>query len=376
MWWNLKKFAEQFDIRLISPSLTGGGSERVCLRLANQWAREGKKVELLLIRDEGTYRRLLDPRVATLIARKSRIRWALPWLARQLWRRPSVPTLAFGSDIGVALGLLKRARLVHAPIIYREWNLPEANISASSRWIYRVAIAHLDGAAAQTDFAADSLRRLGVNRIPIRCIANPVDLPVEWLKGKREMADADRRQINIVAVGRLTAQKRFDRLLLALADWHQRVPDFALKIAGVGELRAELELLAHSLKIADKVTFLGWMDDVSLLYREADLFVLSSAYEGMPNALLEAILSGCRVLSSGGGGVRELLGELDLRECYLEDEDFGPNFGRKAETVLAMPASRWNEARQTLAAMTDMQQVAERYFDFCRRVASQEQRVV
>jgi hypothetical protein len=364
---------EIFDIRLISPGLSGGGSERVCLRLANQWAQEGKRVELMLVRDGGAYRAALDFRVTVNVVGKNRIRHALPWLVRQLWRQTEVPVLIFGSDLGLALGLLKRARLVRAPVIYREWSLPEFNVRPSSWWNYRAAIAYLDGAVAQTDFAAASLRRLGVTGIPILCSANPVDFTV--VSDNSVMVERNPERLNILTVGRLSREKRFDRLIRALASCQQQGPSLNLKIVGEGNLRAELESLAISLGVAPNISFPGWFNDISAFYRSTDLFVLPSAFEGMPNALLEALLSGCRVLSSGGGGVRELLGKIGLADCYLDDEDFGAGFRQKMAHVLAIPDERWLKARQALRALTDPQVVAKRYFDFCWQVAAQSRQV-
>lgn len=366
------KPANRFDICLVSPGLFGGGSERVCLRLANHWAQEGKQVELLLIRDGGAYRESLDPRVVVRSADKKRIRHALPWLVSQLWRQPHIPVLVFGSDLGLAIGLLKRARLVYAPIIYREWSLPEANLPVSSWWIYREAIYYLDGVVAQTNFAAASMRRMGVWRIPMQRIANPLDLPVGLVRDRALQDGGDRVPVNVLAVGRLSAEKRFDRLLRALACWHGNGMNFNLIIAGEGKLRTELEFLTQSLGIDGQVSFSGWLAEMEPLYGAADLFVLSSGHEGMPNALLEAIMSGCRVLSSGGGGVRELLNEIGLADCYLEESDFGPGFGARAKAVMAIPVSRWCHAQHKLAALTGIQAVGASYYRFCWQVADLE----
>lgn len=351
-------------IRIVSPGLSGGGSERVCVRLANHWAAQGIAVELLLIRDGGEFRSSLTPGVRVRLANQRRIRLALPWLIKECWRSRQTPLLAFGCDVGVALGLLKRSGLVRSPVIYREWNLPEVNVRASRLWIYPQAIAHLDAAIAQTRYAAESLRRLGLNNRPILQCANPVE-PIA-LGERRTVAAGE--ELRILSVGRLSAQKRFDRLIRALSAWRATGGRFRLCIAGDGEARSDLKRLTAALGLDGKVSFLGWVGNIAAAYHSSDLFVLPSAYEGMPNALLEAILAGCRVLSSGGEGVRELMNALGLEACYLEDADFGLNFGAKIDQALALEDDRWIFAERTLREITNIQHVAARYFAFCSEV--------
>lgn len=92
----------------------------------------------------------------------------------------------------------------------------------------------------------------------------------------------------VLAVGRHVAQKGFDLLLRAWGDVVQRVPDARLRIVGDGPLRAENEALAARLGVAGSTEWLPATPNVERLYREAAVFVLSSRYEGLPLALLEA----------------------------------------------------------------------------------------
>jgi glycosyltransferase involved in cell wall biosynthesis len=96
----------------------------------------------------------------------------------------------------------------------------------------------------------------------------------------------------MLSVGRLHRQKGHDLLLRSFAALPPELEDWRLVIAGEGGERDALEALARSLGVADRVRFPGFVADPRALYREAALFVLASRYEGMSNALLEAMSQG------------------------------------------------------------------------------------
>jgi glycosyltransferase involved in cell wall biosynthesis len=112
------------------------------------------------------------------------------------------------------------------------------------------------------------------------------------------------RNGRLVAVGMLLDAKAYDVLLPAIATL-----DVALDIVGDGPLRGELEALARSLGVADRVTFHGVLTkpEVAQLMREAELFVLASRYENNPCSLIEALASGLPVVATAVGGVPELV---------------------------------------------------------------------
>jgi len=112
----------------------------------------------------------------------------------------------------------------------------------------------------------------------------------------------------IVTCGRLTSQKNHKLLINAFADVVKRLPYAVLRIYGDGELRNELREQIDHLGLTDKVFLMGATSDVGKALQTADLFVLSSDYEGMPNALMEAMAAGIPCISTDCpcGGPREL----------------------------------------------------------------------
>lgn len=114
--------------------------------------------------------------------------------------------------------------------------------------------------------------------------------------------------MRLLFVGRLVSQKGLDVLFRALATMKTH-NDWSLTIAGEGPLKDELALAAHKLGVADRVVFRGWLerDQLPAVYKDADIFVLPSRDEGMPNAMLEAMAAGLPVIGSKVAGLNEVV---------------------------------------------------------------------
>lgn len=98
-------------------------------------------------------------------------------------------------------------------------------------------------------------------------------------------------------MGRLAPQKQFDLLLRAFAASSQGDAEWSLVIIGEGPERPRLQALATDLGLSDRVEWLGLVQHPEEVLRRADIYVLSSRYEGFPNALVEAMASGLSVVS-------------------------------------------------------------------------------
>jgi glycosyltransferase involved in cell wall biosynthesis len=123
----------------------------------------------------------------------------------------------------------------------------------------------------------------------------------------------------LVASGRLVALKRFDVLLKAFALVLKSHPRCQLALAGSGDMQknnveGELRALTAELGITDQVVFMGMIEDIPRLFNAADVFVLTSEREGMPNTVLEAMASGLPVVCTEIGGVLEI---VDVQSAVL-----------------------------------------------------------
>lgn len=120
-----------------------------------------------------------------------------------------------------------------------------------------------------------------------------------------ERACPERSPVRILMTGRFADQKDHATLFRALASLLDR--EWHLDLVGDGPLRDGVQVLAHQLGIADRVSFLGRRGDVSRLLARAQLYVLISRWEGLPRSIIEAMRAGLPVVASDVGGVSELV---------------------------------------------------------------------
>ncbi len=139
----------------------------------------------------------------------------------------------------------------------------------------------------------------------------------------------------IIYVGRLDHQKGVDWLLSLMPDVLAQLPSHDLLIVGDGPQRSALEVQAKSLGIAERVHFAGWREDVPAILASCDLLVLPSRWEGMPNALLEAMATGLPVVAANVAGVAEILGNLAEDQAVTVADI--PGFQRKIVGILQDP---------------------------------------
>lgn len=166
----------------------------------------------------------------------------------------------------------------------------------AARMIFSLA----DGIVFQTKDAADyfpqSIRRKS------KIIFNPVNpkfYDFHWKPGGKE----------IVVIGRLQPQKNPMNVLRAFEMIFNKTPEYTLDFYGDGELKKELEKYADKVGIAERVNFHGRTEHIEDVLQNAALFVLCSDYEGMPNALMEAMAVGVPVIATDSpcGGSRVLI---------------------------------------------------------------------
>lgn len=225
------------------------------------------------------------------------------WLVRQ--QPDVVQCFLFHANV---VGVLAARRLAQTqvatgvrvadPSRWRQWL--ERRLSRHSARTVCVSQAVADFCQRQVGLPGDRLvvipNGIDMDSYPAR---TPADLPSLGIPPDRHA---------IVCVGRLHPQKGIDWLLSFAPTWLARLPRHDLLVVGEGPQRPELERLAVSAGIADRVHFAGWRHDVPAILAASRLLVLPSRWEGMPNAVLEAMASGRPVLATRTEGVAELLG--------------------------------------------------------------------
>ena len=147
-----------------------------------------------------------------------------------------------------------------------------------------------DWAVFQTPNARDYYRDTDLyNKSSV--ILNPVDLPFYKIEPNHEAK-------TVVSCGRLVEQKNYALLIEAFEKISSKFPDWKLLIYGVGPLELKLLTLINSLDMHDKIFLMGASDNIPKVLSESSIFVLSSDYEGLPNALMEALASGVPSIST------------------------------------------------------------------------------
>jgi glycosyltransferase involved in cell wall biosynthesis len=187
----------------------------------------------------------------------------------------------------------------------------ERNGSASRDWLMRLTNWMDHCCTTNSREVANSLRKRGLSSSrKLRVIPNGVD--VAALSAPAGEGFRVRRELGIppteflwLAVGRLLPQKDYATLLAAFQPL--ATAPARLLIAGRGPLLDELQQQAQRLGIASQVSFLGVRQDIAALLAAADGFVLSSAWEGMPNVVMEALAAATPVVATQVGGVSELV---------------------------------------------------------------------
>lgn len=178
-------------------------------------------------------------------------------------------------------------------------HLPLASSVALQRWLKRGLVSRLDAHVAVGEEAARLVERhAGLRSGSVRVIPNGVPAP-EGLPARPEHGGP----AIVGSLGRLEAQKGYDVLVRALP----ALPGVAAVLVGDGSERVALERLAGELGVSDRLRITGWLEEGRAELAAFDVFVLPSRYEGLPLAVLEAMLAGVPVVASDVGSVRDAI---------------------------------------------------------------------
>lgn len=306
MTGRLEKRAKVF---FVMPNFAGGGAERVALTLLGRLDRKVFEPHLAVLDGKGPLRRLLPPDVVLHEIGQKRLRKALLPLLRLI--RQQRPAVVFATQSYLNVALLATACLMPKAtrIALREsstpsLSLPNRRFPRFMAWAYRryyprcdvIFCQHRGTEKEMTDnFKVDPSR---VARLP-----NPV--PENTLRAAATPPErCPGPGLRIVAAGRLSTEKGFDRLVTLFAE----LPAEAhLTIYGEGPKEKILKSLIQTLNLESRVTLAGFTDSLPAALAGADACVLSSRWEGLPNVALEALAVGTPVVTTPeSGGIAEL----------------------------------------------------------------------
>ena len=238
-------------------------------------------------------------------------------------RRPVRAILRLASSLRSSRPALVQSFLFHAnvaaklaaPWAGRPWVLGGLRVAERGKSWHRRLERLTQRLACGMVCVSEGVRRFSINEagyksdrlvvIPNGIAVEPYDRAVAVPKADLGLGEATRVAL---FVGRMTEQKGVSRLLDAFAEIAEERPDWTLLLVGEGPLRADLEQKAReNPRLIGRVRFLGRRDDVPNLLKTADLLVLSSLWEGMPNVVLEAMASSRAVCVAQVEGIDELV---------------------------------------------------------------------
>lgn len=336
---------------VVSSSLGEGGAQRVTSTLLRHLSRDTFDIRLCLFKRVIEFSMPENVPVTTLLDRDLSLSarpWLVPGALLRLRReiietRPDVVFSVIDQVnlvVAVALaGVRPRARW-----IARAGANPDCQSGAQrlcARWAYR----HADAVVANAAGLARGLTELYPGAAErIVHLANPIDFDrLDELAAVSPARSRDQAKPLIVSVGRLVKEKRPDLLVEAAARLKRRRP-FELWICGDGPMTAALRDQIRALELDRDVTLLGFCNNPYAILAQADAFVMTSDFEGLPNGLIEAqglgvpaVSTDCRygpseIMVHGETGFLVRLGDpeavADSLDLMLSDDERRAEMGR------------------------------------------------
>lgn len=287
-------------LTFVTSTLHAGGAERVISLLANSFCQKGYEVEIVCINKHLVFYPI-DEKVKVWFA-EDEVK-SLSILKKMMWLRKHInsekPDVVIAFMLEVYCVTLASLIGVSVPVISSERIDPHffGRAKGLLRWLLLRRTTHL---VVQTVRIKDFYSAKLQSRTTI--IPNPVTDKVFSLTPTL-------KQKRIIAVGRLAYQKNYPMMFRAFAKVHHDFPDWQLVVYGNGPQKEEIRGVIERLGMEGHIILAGKSDHVVEEMNKSSLFVMSSDYEGMSNALLEAVCVGLPVISTDVSGAKDLITE-------------------------------------------------------------------
>lgn len=325
----MKNGVHKKKVAFILPSLGAGGSERVILNVLKYWDRESSTPVLIVLDKRGKLADQVPDDIEVIDLGCKKVRHSL-WKLVYVLRRIKPDSVLVTLNHLIAVFPIIRYFIPRSIRIYARMSIvPEhvkniENHYSKISLLLKLFLSAYDGVVCQSYFMKNALiSQFNIDPKKVYVIYNPIDSSkiLPYLHPACSTNYKKSSSFDILAIGRLSSQKRFDRLIEAmrmLADLPVR-----LFICGEGPLEEWLKEYASQLGVDHIVHFLGHQSNVYELMIRSDILVMTSEFEGIPNVALEANACGLPVISFlFPGGIDEIIkdglnGYL-IRDCQVE----------------------------------------------------------
>lgn len=290
--------------------------------------------------------------------------------------KPDVVHIFFGIPDGPIGWALKRAYGLPYLISLRGADVPSDEVKRFARhykilrpfvrWLWRDADALVAVSNGLREYASETTPDL-----PIEVIPNAIELSVFIPPRQRQ----NNGPVRLLFVGRLNAFKNVEMLIETASRLTAKgVDNFELQLVGEGEQRSNLERLVVEKGLTRQVRFLGWVDRAAIVevYRQADIFVTASTWEGMPNTVLEGMACGLPVVGTRASGLSELVREGV--NGYLVDINDAAALTDRLADLIDNPYERrrmGKESRKIAEQEFAWDYIAEQYVEIYKRITTE-----
>lgn len=285
-------------ITFVTATLTSGGSERVMSIVANKMQERGYEVEIVCLNDQIVFYPINKGIKITHVE----IEAGTKSLSKKLWWfrkhiKQTKPDVVIAFMVSVYTVTLLALIGVEIPVISSVRNDP-AYSNLRKKITRKILLPRSAHVVVQTQQIKQYFNKNIQKKTTV--IYNPVNEKVFEF----QLAEKENR---IISVGRLYPQKDQKTMIEAFAQVSEQYPGWKLVIFGEGPEREALESLVERLKVKDKVSLPGRSENIIDELNKSKVFCLSSIYEGMSNALVEAICVGLPVVTTKVSGTEELI---------------------------------------------------------------------
>lgn len=322
-------------VSLVVDSLSGGGSQRVCVNVANGLTRLGWEVDLLLLNlNDSSYFNNLSKKVNIIKLNTNHSRYAFVPLIKYILKNKPKIFIVYNYELTVLLVILKKIFKFKIKILARNSNslsLKIIQLQKKNYWskyfvnpLIKFFFHKADHILNQCNGMKEDFLELfpkEVNKVSV--IFNPISLQIFDFIKNNGLNNIEKEDY-ILYVGRLEQQKSVHYAIEAFAKISKKYPSLRLKILGQGNLKKELEKTVLKNNINDRVDFEGFKKNIIPYYVYAKATILTSLFEGFPNCLIESISLGTPVVSFDcPNGPREIIinGINGYLAKYKDSED-------------------------------------------------------